>query len=1158
MQRASMPKFLFVFGMLCYSAFQAKLFAQSGISNLRSVELNRSNNYSTTSDKAILPATVIIKSIPSGNLLNPSQWNCTNNKLTIESPVYSSDTAFIASFRVLSITLFQPIIALDSSLLSIQKSKPFLAYQYSPDEIKGTTTDFGGLDYRGALSRSILTGNNQDLSFNSNFNLRINGRIDKRTELAAVITDNNIPIQPDGATRTIQEFDKVYIQLTRDKSSLLAGDYEIQAPDGYFMKYWKKLRGATFSNSFRNKSVLANTKGSIAISRGKFARMVIQGTEGNQGPYKLIGSDGENFIIVLAGTEKVWIDGMLLQRGLQDDYVVDYNRGDVSFTPKRLITKDSRIIIEFEYAVQNFVRSLLTTHQQIEYKKLKLSWNVYSERDSKSSSASQQLTPEERKVLIDAGDNLESALVGSIDTTSNDPIRYRLIDTLGFQSVLVYTAGPANKLFRASFSFVGNNNGNYILDASAGVNGRIFKFIAPSADGKKNGNYDPVRKLIAPTSQQLATIQISTPIGRNTSIRTEFAGSHWDKNRFSDRDGQDDYGFANLVQINRQDTLHNNSKKPILLQTSLQNEFLRKNFKFLNPYRNAEFARDYNYKQGQSQENILTASIKVGQEKWWSMQYRVNDFRQELVMKAIKQDVDLMLSPIKRFNATANTSVLGSTGTIEKTNFIRSKGEANYLSGKNENKTIKVYYELEDNQRKSNTTDTLLMSSYHWWLYGSSFSYKFKEKFTSSINAQQRIDKISSNREIKPHTIGSQITLDNNFTPNIRSNFQSSISWRKLQIQLPTQGLREGTIYLGRIQHNWVSKKGNMTNTVSYEIGSGQEQRFDFFYQEVNSGEGQFQYNDYNADRIKQLDEFEPAVTPDQANYVRIILLSNEFIRTDNITLNESAQLAFPNDWRSKKGVKKLIAPFSLGLTGQVNRKLKFADNLQKLVPFSEYDELTQLVNENLGYNAVLYHNRAKATSETQLGTRGTRNIQTLTSGIEGRTQDEYFVSMRNRPVPAIQWELKLSRTVNKSTAQLLESRRFNIESDNIEPGLVWNANRNTRLALKSKYANSRNTIGSESLELKQFSIESRKNTSQKSSLEATIGYSNISFNGNISSPVGFAMTQGLRPGNNWLWNINLDYRLTKKIYLNGGYDGRKLGDSRIIHIVRMQARAEF
>src|SRR6478609_1849362 len=179
-----------------------------------------------------------------------------------------------------------------------------------------------GIQKTGTISRGVSFGNTQNLFVNSVLNLQLEGRLTDDLSTTAVISDQNIPFQPQGNTQQLYEFDKVYIQLKSKRMTFTVGDVVLQHNQSYFLRYYRNIQGGRIEYKTNTDS---STKGTtylgFGIAKGKFNSMLLGygGTdslyEGVQGPYRLHGPNGERYITVIANSEKVYLDGVLLQRG---------------------------------------------------------------------------------------------------------------------------------------------------------------------------------------------------------------------------------------------------------------------------------------------------------------------------------------------------------------------------------------------------------------------------------------------------------------------------------------------------------------------------------------------------------------------------------------------------------------------------------------------------------------------------------------------------------------------------------------------------------------------------------------------------------------------------------------------------------------------------
>jgi hypothetical protein len=731
-----------------------------------------------------------------------------------------------------------------------------------------TTDFFGGDGIRksGSISRGVNFGNSQDLSVNSTLNLQLSGKISENMEILASVTDDNLPIQPDGNTNQLQEFDQVFIQLFGDQYKIIAGDFWLRRPKGHFMNYNKRAQGLYGQYSWENEiGGKWTVQGAGAFSKGKFARNTIEGVEGNQGPYRLRGNENEPFIIVLSGTEQVYLDGKLMTRGQEFDYTINYNTSEVTFTPRHQITKDVRIIIEFQYTDQNYARSLFQTQTLYESEKVDFWLNMYSEQDAKNQTIQQDLSTSQRQLLATIGDSLELARSSSIDSIGfvDNQVTYKLIDSLGIDSVLVYSVNPDSAFFRASFSQVGQGNGNYVFDRFTAV-GRVYRWVAP-VGGVPQGNYAASRLIVTPKRNVMISSGITYRINENFKITSELVTTNNDLNTFSREDSNDDRAFGSMTNLEGIFDLGKDSISQWQLFTNADLEYRTAHFQFIERYRGVEFDRDWNIRGRDYRGDQLLANVgggvqhaAFGRMSLEGQNFTVgNDYQGNRARFAGNWNQN-------GFQANWDGSFLNAR-TENQNTYLRHVSDISQRFG-----PIKIGFKDDHERNAFVQGDSLLRTnSYQWYDWQVYLANADSSRNNYRIFYRERYDWKSDSSQLERAAKGRSVGGSFEWMSNKVSRLNTMVTYRTLEIE--NENLIESTpenTFLGRVDHQLKLLKNAFTLNTFYEVGSGLELRKEFLYIEVNTGQGVYTWIDYNNDGIKDLNEFEVAQFADQANYI--------------------------------------------------------------------------------------------------------------------------------------------------------------------------------------------------------------------------------------------------------------------------------------------------
>ena len=397
----------------------------------------------------------------------------------------------------------------------------------------------GDLAVSGSKSVRMSSGNRRDMTIDQTLRLNIAGWLTEDIRVDAALSDDNLPVVPEGNTEELRDIDRMRVEITAPRWRAVLGDFVASREGATYGGYRRKLQGMLVDAGGADAGA-----GALAGSpRGLYRTLQIRGEESNQGPYFLGGGEAGARVFIVAGSERVYMNGIQLTRGADRDYVIDYVRGTLTFTYRRLVTAETELLVEFEEGEGPYARTVVGGEARVASERLlpgdrraTLAVRLTRERDNPDRLRSGDLSDADRLALAAAGDDAAGAVTAGLVQVAAGEGDYRLEDLAGTQ-IAVYDSLAGD--YRVEFYYVGAGRGDYGVEALTATGERIF---AHRGDGA--GSYRIGRPLPLPSSHSLASLQFTVGGERAPLLDVEWHASRRDENMLSRIGDGDDAGQA--------------------------------------------------------------------------------------------------------------------------------------------------------------------------------------------------------------------------------------------------------------------------------------------------------------------------------------------------------------------------------------------------------------------------------------------------------------------------------------------------------------------------------------------------------------------------------------------------------------------------------------
>jgi hypothetical protein len=1045
---------------------------------------------------------------------------------------------------------------------------------------------FAGVDLQrtGSITRGVAGGTNQDAGIESGLRLQLNGNLTDDVAVRAVLTDQNTPIQPDGTTQRLDDFDRVFIEIETPQATAQLGDVDVAFQDTEFARFARKIQGATLRSSAWGPAVgLSEGRATVlgAVSRGQYRTQDIQPIDGVQGPYRLSGLQGERFIVVVAGSETVYLDGQPLERGRTNDYVIDYARGELTFTGNRIITDAQRVTVEFQYRTSQFDRTLVGGRgtagiwkTDTGRSRIRTQVTFLREADGRDFGSAFDLSTRDSLALVNAGDG--AALRSGAERVEFDPeapfVQYlREVRTTGGTTDTLFVAleeapPEGTPVFRVTFSRVGPGEGDYDR-VGRQQNGILYEFV-----GEGRGEYSPRQPIPRPEKRQLLdlTAQVEPVVG--VQMYGEWARSVIDENRFSPLDTQDDAGRGYLAGVRLQPVPVEWGATALgTVSANIQRRRRGRTFEMFDQTRDIEFNRRWNLSRTGSapSSELLSSGDEVADqaELAWAFTRRsratvgAGRLAFGTPFDAERLSAALQLEETGAPRVSAAFERVESTNRLDATEGVWTRHLHTVRQPLSDVEPF-VRFEREDRDQSQRSSGQASPGAFAFqeWTPGVRLSGDRLSGLASvAYRTEDETLEGTTLRAATATTANAEVVLSPVAPYDL--SVQSGYRVRRFTAPFQDAGRRDTESILMQVDAGAQPWRRAVDARLFYDARTEREPTLQEVYVRTGPELGQFVWLDANDDGIQQVDEFVPETTPNEGAYVQSFVPSDSLASVVSVDTRLRVRLDPGRVWRrSTSRLKRWASRIETRSTIEVREKSRSGalTRLYLLDPSALRQEGTT-VDGTLRLQQEVDLFPQGRTAGLDLGWTQSQGLTERAAGQERQFLNAWQAEGRLRPGTA--WTVRLAGAVQRdriASEAFSDARSFDIFAQQIRPELTYRPSQAWRVTGAATLAVKDDDAAGRRAEVIRVPLEVEWARAGTLRLTGKGEVSDIRLDGEAVGLAQFELTDGRGPGRSYLWGASGQYQVSDNIRATFAYDGRAPADAPTIHTFRINVTAQF